>query len=899
MGERVARAVYRLLILAYPREFRASYDRSMIEDFLRLRRAATGPAERGKLWLRAALDVFVTSAQVRWGTTGFPVPWTVRNAGRGDFFRDLRQDVLYAFRLLRRSPGYSLVVVLTLGLGIGANTAMFSLVNGVLLAPLPYAQGDRIVHLRQLQPGVGDEDMPFSVHEIEDYRSLNSTFTDVVEYHAMTFTLLGIGEPTLVQTGVVSARFFDVLGMKPVLGRGFTTADDRLGAQPVMLLSYEFWRDRFGSDPEVIGNGFTMNDRVHTVIGVLPPMPQYPDRNDVYMPTSQCPTRSAASFIADRQARLMTVFGVLRPDASLEDARTDLGSVAATLSARYPDVYTAIKGYDAEISSLKEDLVARARPTLLVLMATTLLVLVIACANVASLALARAVRRGRELAVRQAIGAGRRRLVRQLLTESTVLAVLGGLLGVVVARSALDLLVGFAGRMTPRAFEATLDGRVLAFALGVSVLTGLTFGSLPALRWADAAKSSVGRDGIGSMYPGLRRAHAWLVAAQVSLAFVLLIGAGLLTRTFMALSSAELGYQSQPVLSAEVILPTEYYGESNWKADEFFDELLERVNRLEGVRVASRTQSVPLGANANRTGMETGENPDVTPDEYAQVVPVRVSPTYLATLGIPVLSGRGLTEADIAGEEPVTVLSAGLAQALWPGKDPLNRKVRLCSYHSGNCGAWATVVGVAGDVKMEGLESDVTPAAYVAASNRSWNGNTVVIRTDGDLDALARQLTELVHELEPDAPVAGAQPLQTLVADAVAPRRLTAALMGILAVLALTVTLAGVAGVVAFTASERTHEIGVRMALGARPESVRAHIVRTGMIPAAIGLVVGGVVAVAVSRTLTHLVWGVEPTDTLTFLCAALMLGAGAFLACWLPARRATNVDPALVLRME
>ncbi len=813
---------------------------------------------------------------------------------------ELLQDLRHAFRTLGRSPGYASVVVLTLGLGIGANTAMFSLVNGVLLAPLPYARGDRIVHVRQVRPGIGDKDMPFSVKEIEDYRRLNHTLADVVEYHNMTFSLLGQGEPELVQTGVVSARFFDVLGMKPILGRSFTKADDRLGAPPVMMLSYEYWAKRFGSDPGIIGKGFTMNGKVHTVIGVLPPIPQYPDENDVYMPTSQCPTRSSAKFIANRRARMMTVFGVLRPGVDLQAARKDLSAAASEIAREHPDVYEAdTQGYDATVSPLKEDLVSNARPTLLILMVTTLLVLLIACANVASLALARAVRQGHELAVRQALGAGRSRLARQLLTESTLLSLLGGVLGIAVARGSLGLLIRFAARFSPRAFEASIDGRVLAFALVVSVVTGLVFGSVPALRRAETAGSTLGRTRSAESGREGHRAHAWLVAAQVSLAFVLLIGAGLLVRTFVAVSAVDLGYRPTRVLSAHVTLPMRYYMGEPGTTDAFFDELETRLRGIPGVRRVARTDLVPLNGINGRTGLETEENAGVGPDKYVQVTPLRASPDYLATMGIPVLEGRGLTEDDVHDSSDVAVVASSLARKLWGGRDPIDRRVRGCSFNTAQCGDWLTVVGVVGDTKMDGLEADPTPAIYVPPDRTSYNGSVVMVRSDGDLESLGRRLTTIVHQLEPDAPLSHVQPLDTYVAAAIAPHRLTAALMAIFAALALIVTLAGVAGVVAFTTSRRTHEIGVRLALGAQRRSVLGHVARVGMVPACVGLAGGAVTAWALSGVLAHLVWGVRPTDPTTFAAAALLLMAGALAACLLPALKATRVDPVTALRSD
>jgi predicted permease len=728
----MAEALDGLLLRTYSRPFREAFGEGLRDDLRAMRETAfgSGPLRGIWLWTRMSADVVRSGLAERMGRRHRRDEWTTTTGG-GEMLGDLRQDLAYALRTLWRRPGYALVVVLTLGLGIGVNTAMFSLVDGVLLKPLPYAEGSRIVHVRQEQPALDDPDMKFSVHEIEDYRALNHSLTDVVEYHNMTFTLLGHGEPELVQTGVVSARFFDVLGMKPILGRSFTEADDRLGADPVMILSYEYWRRRFGADPGVIGRGFVMNGKVHTVIGVLPPIPQYPNDNDVYMPTSQCPTRSSPDFIANRRARMMTVFGVLRPGEDIAAADRDLSSVAHEIASEHPDVYPASKGYAAAVTPLKEDLVARARPTLLILMGTAVLVLLIACANVASLAVARAVRRGRELAVRQALGAARGRLVRQLLTESTVLALLGGLVGVLLARASLGLLVKFAGRFTPRAFEASIDGPVLLFALAASVLTGLVFGSVPALRRADAEASAVGGSRGSSVGRGGHRAHAWLVTAQVSLAFVLLIGAGLLARTFVAVSSVDPGYHPDHVLSAHVTLPMRYYMSGDSADDRFFGEVMRQVKALPGVHDVARVQSLPLNGYSFRTGLETEAHADGGPQGWVQVMTVRSSPGYFATMRIPIVSGRALTEDDRTVPERSTVLARTLAARLWPGEDPLDRRVRVCSYNAGTCGDWLTVVGISGDVKIDGLEQAATTARSTAETTWRFEPTGISPRSDG------------------------------------------------------------------------------------------------------------------------------------------------------------------------
>src|SRR5581483_1745397 len=459
-----------------------------------------------------------------------------RDERRARWLETCWQDARYGVRILRRNPGYAMVAMLTLAAGIGANTAIFSVIYGVLLRPLPYQDGDRLVVLRQQAPLAGVDNLGFSVKEIGDYREQNQTLEGVVEHHSMTFTLFGGAEPELIQTGVVSANFFDVMGVKPLLGRTFVPSDEAHGAEAVLVLSYDYWERSHHGDPNIVGKVFRMNDRPHTVIGVLPPVPQYPNENDVYMPTSACPARSSEQARSNRGFRLMSAFGRLRRGVPVEQAQADLSTIAGRLQQQYPDFYPATQGYRARADSLREELTSKARPTFLILLCTAGLVLLIACANVANLALARVMRREGEMAVRSALGASRGRLVRQLLTESTLLALAGGALGVLLAAASMGMLVKFAARFTPRANEIGINFTVLLFALVVAVATGLVFGLMPALATGQNLIGSLKSGGAQSTPGSVRqRLRGMLVVAQVAVSFMLLVGAGLMTRSLIKL----------------------------------------------------------------------------------------------------------------------------------------------------------------------------------------------------------------------------------------------------------------------------------------------------------------------------------------------------------------------------
>ena len=509
------------------------------------------------------------------------------------FIETFWQDTRFAIRTLMQRPGFTVIVVLTLTLGIGANTAIFSVINGVLLRPLPYEGGEKLVVLRQQAPLADVDNMPFSVKEIFDYREQNQTLEAIVEYHTMPFILLGRGEPERVQTGVVSAEFFDVLKVQPYLGRTFLQGEDEIGADPVLVLSYEFWQKN-GGDPDIVGQTFEMNDRVHTIIGVLPPVPQFPDENDIYMAVSSCPFRSSEALRENRNGRMMRVFGKIKPGISLEEAQADLSTIARRLGEDYPESHPKARGYAVAANSLQEELTQQARPTLLVLLGTVALVLLIACANVTNLTLSRLLRRERELAVRSAMGASRGRLLRQLVTESsTLLAIVGGAFGLLLAAGALDVLAAFAARFTARAGEIAIDGPVLLFTVLVSIATGVVFGSIPAFsakrNLVTALNAGSGRttSGVGS-----HRVRNLLVVSQIAISLILLTGAGLMIRSFIKLQQVDGGFQTERVLTLLLDLNWSKYdtAEKQW---DFQRSLLAKVQFLPGVTSAAITRTFP------------------------------------------------------------------------------------------------------------------------------------------------------------------------------------------------------------------------------------------------------------------------------------------------------------------
>ncbi len=807
----------------------------------------------------------------------------------------LTQDVRFALRNLRKYPSYTAVVLLTLALGIGANTAIFSVVHAVLLRPLPYANGDRLVEVRQQAPKIGVANAGVSVKEVNDFRAQTESLDAVVEYHQMSFNMLGRGEASRVQTGVVSANFFDVLGVSPILGRTFRADDDSKNAPAVLVLSYAYWQNTLGGDPGIVGRTFELNDRIHTVVGVLPPIPQFPQSDppdDVYMPPSACPFRSNPQTIENRQARMLTAIGRLKPGATLQRAQSDLTVVSGRLSAEYPEAYNARNtGFQSTALSVHDELTRQARPTLLVLLAVTGFVLLLVSANIANLALARVIGRERELALRSALGAGRGRIARQLLTESTLLALAGGALGLLVGWLVRDLLVAFTARFTPRAEEIAIDGVVLAFTFGVAVFTGLLFGLLPALtRRSDASVKDAGHRTVGSRRLGARNA---LIVAQVAISFVLLVGAGLLVRSFIKLQQVDAGFRTDRVLTALVSLDFVKYA-TPVSRQAFYRSVLDRASAEPGADMAALGIAAPLDQAAPFLSgfIVEGQAPD---DKAVKRVDFKfASPNYFKAIGMTLLSGRPFTDADDATAPPVAIVNLSMARRNFPDLDPIGRRISLNGGRT-----WMTIVGLVNDTHDYGLDEKPTDEVYRAFAQTQPLNATLFVRTAADAGAFARRMPAIVHEIDPRQPVSRIRTLESIRSHSLAPPRLTAMLVTLFAAVALIVTAAGIAGVVSFSVNQRTTEIGVRMALGASRTSVVRMIVRQGLTPVTVGLTLGVALALAMTRVVAQMLFAVEPTDPMTYAAVIAVLATVAAIACLVPARRAAAIDPMRALRAD
>jgi putative ABC transport system permease protein len=821
----------------------------------------------------------------------------VRDVRAGIWLETVLQDARYGARVLRLNPGFSLLVVLTLALGIGANTAIFSVVYGVLLRPLPYSNGGQLVVVHQHARGQA-ADIPFSYKELVDYREQTKTLDAVVEYHSMDFLLLGDDSAERVRTAVVSANFFDVLGVKPLLGRTFLASDESQSADAVLVLSYQYWQIHQGADPNIVGKVFHMNNRPHTVIGVLPPVPQYPAENDVYMPTSQCPFRSSQAFMANRKARMMTVFGRLKPEVPLATAQADLSTIASRIETANPDVYPKADGYGVGVAPLREDLTRRARTTLLVLLGAAGFVLLIACANVANLMLARLLKRERELAVRSALGATRARLVRQLLTETVFLSLTGGALGLELAYPTLSLLVKFAARFTTRAHEVRIDGVVLAFTALVSVLSGLLFGFAPALssreRVSDALKQGSGQ---ATSSRGRQRLRAGLVVVQIAVSFMLLIGAGLMIRSFEKLLGVDPGFSPEHVLTLNLSPNFSRYTQ-NAQFVALGDNILRSVRTVGGVESAALGSNFPFSPLALTSGpgsvnFDIEGRPVSSGDLQPRLDPNAASPGYFETIRQPLLRGRTFTDHDDANAMKVVIINQAMALHRFASEDAVGKRI---SFDQGK--TWITIVGVVGDAREYGLDHTVGDEVYLPVDQTGFAGS-LLVRTSMDPMSMAPLIRKALHDVDPQLAVDQVQTIESLQHESVASPRITTILLGIFAALALVISASGIAGIMALTVSQRTRELGIRMALGQSKSSVVRMVVRQGLIVALAGTALGLIGAMVLGRLLSSLLYATSPTDISTFAAVSLLFIAVAGLACFAPAHRVTLIDPFTALRQE
>jgi predicted permease len=799
-----------------------------------------------------------------------------------------------------KAPGFSILVIATLGLGIGANAAVFSVLRGVLLRPLPHEDGDRLVYVRQSAELAGQDNVLFSVPEIVDYREASTSLTGFAEYSAMPVNMLGGERPVEVQAGIVTGNYFEVMGLDAVLGRAINAGDDGPAAAPVMMLTYDYWANAFGADPGVLGRVLRINGRSVEIIGVAEPAPPFPGETDILVNIVTSPHHLDATMVHGRSHRMTEVFARLAPGATVPQAQAELDAIAARVHGDHRDAYDPAAGYRLGVTPLQEALTADARSTLLLLMATAVLVLLTTCANVGNLVLARALEREREMTVRWALGAGRARLRRHLLTETGILAALGAGLGLILAYGGLDLLVGFAERFTPRASEISIDGGVLLLTLVTASGAALFFAYAPSLRSPEDAGSLLLRT--GSRVSGMgQRMQRGLIVAQVAAAVTVLTAAGLLTRTLLGLNAVDTGVDVASTLTMQV--PDDGAGRSPAETLRLQEEMRDRIAELPGVTAVGVGSNVPLTSSPVLLEVRAEARPP-EPGVPAPMAEYRTAtPEYFDAAGMRVLSGRGFSGTDVADGAPVAILNEALAQRLFADEDPIGRLVAWTGdvlQFIGMSGRWLTVVGVVNDTRDSGPAEAPRPALYqpLAQNELGWFPGAFVIRAQG-AEMLAPEAERVIRDLAPDNPVERVATLEQIREESVASQRLNAYLVALFGGLALVIAAIGIAGVLAFFVAQRTMEIGIRMSLGAARRRVLGMVLADGGVLLGIGIVLGFAGSALVARLLDGLLFGVAPGDPVTFGGVALLTVAVGLAACAIPAGRAARVDPLVAMREE
>jgi putative ABC transport system permease protein len=808
--------------------------------------------------------------------------------------RTLLQDVRYAVRTLLKSPGFALVAVAALALGIGANTAIFSVVKAVLLSPLPYPQPEQLVWVREINPGADILDEPASAPNYNDWRTEGRSFEGIAAFGYAGGTITdGDREPERVAALSTSANFFQVVGVAPALGRGFLPGEDATGRNRVVVISHALWQRRFGGKPEVLGQTITITGNPHVIVGVAPasfktPVPG-PKPPDLWFPI-------AFNFDESRRrSDFLNIVGRLKEGATVEQARAELEAVAARLAQEHPATNA---GWTVKVEPLHERVVGNVRQALWVLMGVVGFLLLIACANVANLLLARAAVRQKEIAVRTALGARRGRLVRQFLTESVLLALAGGALGVVLAAWGVDLLVALSPGNIPRLEEVGLDARVLAFTFGVSTLTGIVFGLLPALSASKADVSSSLKEG-GSRGStagtGARRLRGALVIAEIAITVVLLAGAGLMIRSFMAVQAVDAGFRPDRILTFDFALPMTTYKEEAQRAA-FYEQLTARAASIPGVEHVAVTDALPLTGSGSVLGFVIEGRPPLPPEKVQDADFFSVTPDYFDVLGIPFVRGERLTERYRADVPDVAVINETMARRYFPGEDPVGKRLNLGDPAKT---PWITVIGVVGDARTGGLDKEPYPQMYVPAAQQPQRAGTFVARTSGDPASLAPALRRELAAIDKNLPLYNVRTMEQVLSDSISRRRFQMILIAAFAGVGMLLAAVGIYGVISYSVAQRRHEIGVRMALGARAADILKLVVGQGLGLTLAGVGLGLVGAFVLTRVLASLLYGVSATDPLTFACVSLALLGVALLACLVPARRATKVDPMIALRYE
>ncbi|HEX3249384.1 MAG TPA: ABC transporter permease [Pyrinomonadaceae bacterium] len=819
----------------------------------------------------------------------------------------LWQDVRYGARMLLKNPGVTIIVIIALALGIGANSAIFSVVNAVLLRPLPYDHADQLVFLNEKSPVL--DEMSISYPNFSDWRAHNQTFEKIGVYNRGSYNLTGAGEPERIITAQMSADLFSVLRVNALHGRVFTNDEDKPGGTPVVVLSYALWQRRFGGQTSILNQAITLNGKSYTVIGVMPESYAYPSRAEMYVPVGQLSDQAGWK----QRGNHPGLYGVarLKPGVTLEQADADMNTLAANLEKQYPD---SNAGNRVRLRPLVEIFVVDVRRALWVIFGAVGFVLLIACANIANLLLARATARKKEMAIRTAVGASRWRIARQLLTESVLLSLVGGGIGLILARWGIDLILYVSPNAIPRSREIGLDWTVLAFTIGVSFLTGILFGLIPAIQAGEVdVHETLKETGRGTS--GRQWLRSSLVVVEVATTLVLLIGAGLLIRSFYLLQKVNPGFSHEHLTSFSISLPEKKYATEEAQAG-FYNSLLENIRALPGVESAAAASGLPLGNNGWQTSFVVDGQPRPERDRTPLMEACLVTPDYFRAMNIPVLRGRVFTDRDdrshLAGKDlskldelqramvavQFIVIDEEFARRYWPNEDAVGKRIRIGGADNDN--PLVEVIGVVGRVKMESLNQNSDRVqGYFPFNQLPQEGMTVIIKGASDPNQLISSVRNVVKTIDQDQPIYSPLTMDEIRAESVAGERLNLTLLSLFAGIALVLAIVGIYGVMSYSVTQRTHEIGIRMAIGARPRDVFKMILGHGMKLALIGVAVGLVGAFALTRLMATMLFGVQPTDVTTFTVISIMLITVALLACYLPGRRATKVEPTISLRYE
>jgi len=809
-----------------------------------------------------------------------------RDMRRVRLIEDLWRDFRFSLRSLLKRPGFTAIALLALALGIGANTAIFSLVNAVILQPLPYRDPDRLISVygtrnRSTQGSVGPTDFL-------DYRSQNKTFEQFAASGSMMLpmNLTGSGEPERLNASIITGNYFDTFGVRPALGRGFSLENEKTGQDHVTVLSHAFWQTRFGGDPNIVNKTINLDGKAYEVLGVMPAEVVLPQPAQLWVPIN---------FDADpemkmRNARFLRGIGRLKEGVTLDQAQTDTDLIAAQLEQQYPDSNT---GWSLRLIPLREILVGGSRTMLFILFGAVGFVLLIACANVANLLLVRAAARQKEIAMRTALGASRLRIIRQMITESLLLAIFGGALGALLAVAGVKLLVSLGEDNIPRTANVKIDATVLAFTLLISLATGLLFGLAPAIRTMKENLVDALKDGIrgGSEATVKNRTRSLLVVFESAIAVMLLIAAGLLIRSLVALQNVDPGFDPNNVLTLRVDLPRQKYNTPE-KASNFFEQLETRVAGLPGVEAVGLITDLPLSGEARDMPYRVEGRPATS--DIAFIDFRRVNKNYFSAMRIPLRRGRNFTEQEVRQSDKAIVVSQAFVDSVFPNEEALGKRLIIWS---GIRNEPYEIIGIVGDTRYQSLQGE--PSATMYVPTRELLFVNLVIRTQGDPLSLVGGVRKEVNALDPDQPIAAIRPMTEWVAMSAAGARYRTTLLGLFALLAMILAATGIYGVMSYSVAQRTQEIGVRMALGARPLDVLKLVVRQGMMLALIGVIVGLAGALALTRVMSSLLFGVTERDPITFVAVAALLIVVAFISCFVPAHRATKVDPLVALRYE